>query len=93
MACFSYLLSRYLRFSCKMPGSLRLLQPGQQNWLQGNHVVVGQGQGFEPGKLTKLIDCLLFYLSLSNTPIRLQINIEGSTYCRRNSKCFNQNIV
>ncbi len=36
-----------------MPGSLRLLQPGQQNWFQGNHVVVGQGQGFEPGNLTK----------------------------------------
>jgi hypothetical protein len=36
-----------------MPGSLRLFQPGQQNWFQGNHVVVGQGQGFEPANLTK----------------------------------------
>ena len=30
------------------PGGLRLLQPGQQDGLQGDHVVVGQSQRLEP---------------------------------------------
>ena len=45
---FSLMLSKSRDNSCNMPGSLGLLHPGQQNRFQGNHVVVGQGEGFEP---------------------------------------------
>jgi hypothetical protein len=38
-----------------MPGSFGLLQPGQQYRFQGNHVVVGQGEGFEPGYKKRIL--------------------------------------
>ena len=35
-------------------GCLSLLQPGQQHRLQGDHVVMGEGQGLEPVEIITL---------------------------------------
>ena len=52
-----FLLAGWKESICSLrvsPSRLRLLQPGQQHGLQGDHVVMGQRQGLEPGGMITL---------------------------------------